>query len=110
MLAATVGPRLAARMLLTADWIPAHEAQAAGLVTTVVDGNEVLSAALELGRRLAGLPAAAVTATKRLLVEARRDGVSAALTRERAAGLEMYTEPAFRTAIARPGGPYRETT
>lgn len=99
-LAATVGPRMAARMLLTAEWIPAHDAQAAGLVTTVVDGDEVLPAALDLGRRIAGLPAAAVTATKRLLVEARRDGVSAALTRERAAGLDMYTEPAFKAALA----------
>lgn len=101
MLALTVGPRLAARMLLTGEWIPAPEAQAAGLVTTVVDGDAVLPTAVELAGRLANLPAAAVTATKRLLVEARREGVSAALTRERAAGLDMYTEPAFRRALDR---------
>jgi enoyl-CoA hydratase/carnithine racemase len=101
MLASTVGPRLAARMLLTGEWIAAQEAQAAGLVTTVVDGDAVLPAAIELARRGADLPASAVTATKRLLVEARREGVSAALTRERAAGLDMYTEPAFRRALDR---------
>ena len=101
MLASTVGPRLAARMLLTGEWIPAGEAQAAGLVTTVVDSDAVLPAAVELARRVADLPASAVTATKRLLVEARREGVSAARTRERAAGLDMYTEPAFRRALDR---------
>jgi enoyl-CoA hydratase/carnithine racemase len=68
MLAATIGPRLAARMLLTAEWIPAHEALTAGLVTAVVDGDEVLPHALLLARRLADLPASAVCATKRLLV------------------------------------------
>jgi len=105
MLATTVGPRLAARMLLTGEWILADEALSAGLVTTVVDGDRVLGVALDLARRLAALPAGAVTATKRLLVEARRGGVSAALTRERAAGLDMYGEPAFRSALARFDGP-----
>lgn len=99
MLAFTVGPRLAARMLLTGEWISAPEALSSGLVTAVVDGDQVLPAALDLAGRLAALPASAVTATKRLLVEARREGVSAALTRERAAGLDLYAEPAFRRAL-----------
>jgi enoyl-CoA hydratase/carnithine racemase len=101
LMALTVGPRLAARMLLTGEWIAAEEAHSAGLVTTVVDGDQVLPVALDLAGRLVALPAAAVTATKRLLVEARRDAVSAALIRERAAGLDMYAEPAFRSALAR---------
>jgi enoyl-CoA hydratase/carnithine racemase len=101
MMAVTVGPRLAARMLLIGEWIGADEALAGGLVTAVVAGDQVLPVALDLAHRLTALPAAAVTATKRLLVEARRDGVSAALARERAAGLDMYTEPAFRSALAR---------
>jgi enoyl-CoA hydratase/carnithine racemase len=101
MLAFTVGPRLAARMLLTGEWISAAEALSSGLVTAVVDGDQVLPAALDLAARLAALPASAVTATKRLLVEARREGVSAALTRERAAGLDLYAEPAFRRALDR---------
>ena len=101
MLAFTVGPRLAARMLLTGEWIAAAEAHSAGLVTSVVESARVLPAALELARRLADLPASAVTATKRLLVEARREGVGAALLRERAAGLGMYEDPAFRNALDR---------
>jgi len=101
MLAATVGPRMTARMLLTGEWIPAEEALAAGLVTTVVEGDQVLPVARDHARRLTSLPTAAVIATKRLLIEARRDGVSAAMARERVAGLEMYGDPSFRAALAR---------
>jgi enoyl-CoA hydratase/carnithine racemase len=100
MLPATVGPRLAARMLLLAEWITAGDALAAGLVSAVVEGDDVVPRATELARRLLALPASAVTATKRLLVEARRDAVSAAFARERAAGLDLYTAPAFRARLA----------
>jgi enoyl-CoA hydratase/carnithine racemase len=99
LLAATVGPRLAARMLLLGEWISAPEALEAGLVTTVTGADDVLPQATAIGRRLADLPRAAVAATKRLLVEARRDAVSAALARERAAGLELYKKSAFRAAL-----------
>lgn len=101
MLPATVGPRLAARMLLLAEWIDAGEALANGLVTMVVDGDQVLGRAGDIARRLVTLPAAALTATKQLLIEARRDAVTAAMARERAAGLATYTAPEFRGALAR---------
>src|SRR5581483_9028064 len=95
MLAATVGPRLAARMLLLGEWIPAAEARAAGLVTELVDSDDVARRAADIGRRFAALPAPAVAATKQLMVEARCNAVNAACARERAAGLDLYTTPRF---------------
>lgn len=100
MLAATVGPRLAARMLLLGEWIPAGEALAGGLVTELVDRDEVARRAADIGRRFAALPAPAVAATKRLLAEARCDAVNAACARERAAGLNLYATPRFQARIA----------
>jgi hypothetical protein len=41
-----------------------------------------------------------VAATKRLLIEARRDAVNAACARERAAGLALYATPPFQATIA----------
>jgi enoyl-CoA hydratase/carnithine racemase len=99
-LPALVGPRLAARMLLLGEWISAEEALDGGLVTEVVEPGDVLARALAIGGQLAALPRAAVVATKRLLVAARLDAVSAAFARERALGLALYTEPDFSTAVS----------
>jgi enoyl-CoA hydratase/carnithine racemase len=104
LLPAVVGPRLAARMLLLGEWITAAEALAGGLVTSVNAPGLALNEAVAVGKRLASLPPGAVSATKRLLVEARMDAVSAAFARERAAGLAMYRGPDFGAALSRFAG------
>lgn len=101
MLAATVGPRLAARMLLLGEWIGADEALACGLVTALAANDDVGPRAAEIARQLAALSLPAVTATKRLLSEARKDSANAACARERAEALALYTSPAFREVLAR---------
>ena len=57
----------ALELCLTGRLIDAHEASARGVVAEVVEG-EVVPRALELGRRIAGLPRDAVLETKRRAV------------------------------------------
>lgn len=99
-LPALVGPRLAARMLLLGEWIPADEALAGGLVTEVVAPPDVLARALTIGHQVAALPRAAVSATKQLIAAGRHDAVSAAFGRERRLGLALYTEPDFIASVS----------
>ena len=57
----------AAELLLTNRRLSAEEALAAGLVTRVLDDDELLAAADELARRLAGGPTLAYARVKKLL-------------------------------------------
>ncbi len=99
LLPLVVGPRMAARMLLLGDWITGEEAGACGFATnTVADGTALVEAGT-LARRLADLPAAAVSATKRLLVAARQEAVAGAAMRERLLGLPLYADLAQRAAV-----------
>jgi enoyl-CoA hydratase/carnithine racemase len=99
LLPLVVGPRMAARMLLLGDWITGEEAAACGLATTTVADGTALVEAATLARRLADLPAAAVSATKCLLVAARQEAVASATMRERLLGLPLYTDLAQRAAV-----------
>jgi 2-(1,2-epoxy-1,2-dihydrophenyl)acetyl-CoA isomerase len=66
-LAQLVGLRQALRILLTNPTLTAAEALDIGLITEVVDDNELLSRAEQLTAELATLPTRALSATKRLV-------------------------------------------
>jgi enoyl-CoA hydratase len=62
-----VGPTLAFEMMLTGRLVDAAEAHAAGLVLRVVPDGEVVNAALEVARQIAGNAAFAVKMTKSVM-------------------------------------------
>ena len=82
LLPALVGYRRAARILFTGDWIAGPEAVELGIAEACLEPEQVVAAALEAAARIAAGPPGAVRATKRLLLETRRDQVRAALARE----------------------------
>lgn len=84
LMPALLGPRLAARLLFTADWLHAQEPGAEGLLNEVVPPGAALSRALELAATIAALPRHSVESMKRLLVAGREDAVLRAFARERA--------------------------
>ena len=59
-----LGKAKAMELILTGRQMPAREAEAAGLVTRLVPREETVPAALELGARIAAMPALAVMAAK----------------------------------------------
>jgi enoyl-CoA hydratase/carnithine racemase len=64
-LARNVPRKQAMEMLLLGDMLPAEPAMAYGLINRVVPAGAALAAALELGDRIAGLPAATLAMGKR---------------------------------------------
>jgi enoyl-CoA hydratase/carnithine racemase len=77
-----MGPQVAAKHLLTGDWMSAEEAVAHGLALSRHAPEALLGEALGLAGRIAEAPMEAVRNTKRLLRAARADAVTAALDRE----------------------------
>lgn len=98
-LVATVGPRMAARMLLLGDWVSDELALESGLATELVDEGCALPRTLELARHIASSPPASVLATKRLLAEARREATTSALARERELLHALYGSDDNRAAV-----------
>lgn len=98
-LASRVGYQEAARLLLTCDWVDAEEAARIGLVWKVVPPQDLRSTTLELAHRIARHPHQSVTATKRLLLAAKADGVRAAFARELDSYALLLGGPANREAI-----------
>jgi enoyl-CoA hydratase/carnithine racemase len=86
LLPALVGPRRAAELLLSAEWIPAARAHALGLATSVLADAQVLGAALARAREIAQFPVSSLRETKRTLKAPQTAGLRAALDAE-AAGM-----------------------
>jgi enoyl-CoA hydratase/carnithine racemase len=59
-----IGPSMAAELLLTGDIIDGHEALRLGLVSRLVEPDELVPAAAKLAGRIAAMPPLAVAATK----------------------------------------------
>jgi enoyl-CoA hydratase/carnithine racemase len=78
----TIGHHRAAEMILLGLPFDAGHARELGLVTQVVSGRDVLSAAMETARTLAAKPAKALQAAKRLLKRSFREQVKAAMASE----------------------------
>jgi len=85
-----IGTARAMELVLTGRTMPAAEAHAAGLVTSVVPTDQVLSAALDLADRIAAMPPLAVRAAKRSVLAAAELPLSAGLRAEREAFFDLF--------------------
>lgn len=102
LLPATVGRRVAARMLLLGERLTANQALACGLVSAVVEGTDSLDAeSLSLAERLVSAGESAVRANTTILRQAAHSELVLAVARERRAIASRYRDPA---AALRPVG------
>ncbi|MBI3782319.1 MAG: enoyl-CoA hydratase/isomerase family protein [Deltaproteobacteria bacterium] len=82
LLPMVMGAQRAAEALLTARWLTATDAVESGLAMRALPDEDLLPAAMATARAIAVQPLAALRETKRLLVAARADALSAARRRE----------------------------
>jgi enoyl-CoA hydratase len=85
-----VGKARAMEMILTGRRMPAREAEAAGLVTTVVPAEATLGAALDLAGRISDQPPLAVRAAKQAILRAFELPLSAGLAHERQTFFSLF--------------------
>jgi enoyl-CoA hydratase/carnithine racemase len=78
-LQAAIGPRRAAELLFTAEWIGAARALETGIATAVLPDAELLAHAQAKAREIAAWPVNALQETKRTLLAAHRAGLERAL-------------------------------
>jgi enoyl-CoA hydratase/carnithine racemase len=95
-----MGNQRAALKLYTGDWITADEAVEFGLALRAVEPDALMRETMELARRIAKMPVASLSATKRVVVESRIDAVRAARAREDRAFTGMIGRPANMEAIS----------
>jgi enoyl-CoA hydratase/carnithine racemase len=95
-----MGNQRAALKLYTGDWITADEAVEFGLALQAVEPDDLMTLTMNLARRIAKMPVASLSATKRTVVESRIDAVRAARAREDRAFTGMIGRPANMEAIA----------
>jgi enoyl-CoA hydratase/carnithine racemase len=94
-----MGNQRAALKLYTGDWISADEAVECGLALQAVEPDELMNVTMEVARRIAKMPVASLSATKKIVVESRIDAVRAARAREDRAFTGMIGQPANMEAI-----------
>ena len=94
-----MGNQRAALKLYTGDWVTADEAVECGLALRAVAPDELMSETMDLARRIAKMPVASLSATKRVVIEGRIDAVRAARAREDRAFTGMVGRPANMEAI-----------
>ena len=85
-----IGKARAMELILTGRPMTAREAEAGGLVTSVVPTAATLDAALELAARIAAMPPLAVRAAKAAILAAAEVRLSEGLARERAAFFGLF--------------------
>ncbi len=95
-----VGAQNAARLLLTAERVPAEEACRMGLVMEVVDQGCARERAIALVHRLADNPRASVAAIKKALREVKKARRGEALERERDIFAELWGGDAHEAALS----------
>jgi enoyl-CoA hydratase/carnithine racemase len=94
-----MGNQRAALKLYTGEWITADEAVEYGLALRAVEPDQLMTETMDLARRIAKMPVASLSATKRVVVEGRIDAVRAARAREDRAFTGMIGKPANMEAI-----------
>lgn len=77
-----IGPARAFEMMLTGDEVGGEEAAQWGLVNRVVEPAQLLPEAMALATRIANGPAVAMELTKRLVLDATREGLERQLQNE----------------------------
>jgi enoyl-CoA hydratase/carnithine racemase len=100
LLSALIGHRQAVDVLFESDFISAERAVELRIATHLCEPAELLPAAREHARRLALKPLGSVRWTKRLLLAARQDQVTAAREREDATFLRRIGSPENVEAVS----------
>ncbi len=95
-----VGRQNAAWLLMSAEWVSAHEALEMGLVLEVCDPDELLVRARQRAEILAARPISSLIAVKRTMTAPQRQAIAAARERENAAFEELMGGPANLEALA----------
>lgn len=95
-----LGRQNATWLLMSSEWVDAHEAREMGLAWKVVPDGEVVAVALDHARRLAVHPLSSLTASKRLLAATFARGVTEGRARENLAFDTLLSAPESRAAVA----------
>lgn len=82
LLPRVVGLRRAQEIILSNRRVPSDEAERIGIVTRIVDGEQLLASGAELAAKLVAEPVAAFGAVRRLLLESYDSTLEAQLERE----------------------------
>lgn len=94
-----VGLRRAGELLLSAEWLDADAAMTQGLATAVYPSDQLLGRTIERAEVMAAWPVSSLQATKRTMLDARRDAVVAGIEREMAAMTELVMGPENLEAV-----------
>ena len=94
-----MGRQRASLSLLTSDWIPAEEAVATGLAVKQCSPDTLVAETLELATRIAAKSLPSLMATKRLLLDAEREGITRARRLENEAFAELLSLPNARDGV-----------
>ena len=95
-----IGWQETAHLFYTAGWIDAARAVEIGLALRVVAPEKLQDEIMAIAAEIAAMPVDSLVATKRLLLDARLEGIRAARAREDTAFAELLRGPASREAIA----------
>ena len=94
-----VGPQKAAELLFTGDWISADEAVEFGIASKRLPDDDLLPSIRAVAQKIAVQPLTTLQHNKRLLRDARKDALSAAIGREREVAKVCVGSPENREAI-----------
>jgi enoyl-CoA hydratase/carnithine racemase len=94
-----MGRQRAAVSLFTSDWISADDAVATGLAVQKSSPGSLVDDAMELATRVASKSLPSLMATKRLLLDAEREGIVRARTLENQAFAELLALPNAKDGV-----------
>ena len=94
-----MGRQWAALSLFTADWISAQEAVATGLAVRQCSPDTLVAETLELAIRIAAKSLPSLMATKRLLLDAEREGIARSRRLENESFAELLQLPHARDGV-----------
>jgi enoyl-CoA hydratase/carnithine racemase len=94
-----MGRQRASLSLLTSDWVSAEDAVATGLAVQRCRPNTLVDETMELATRIASKSLPSLMATKRLLLDAEREGIARARELENQAFAELLALPNARAGV-----------
>jgi enoyl-CoA hydratase/carnithine racemase len=94
-----MGRERASLSLFTSDWISAEDAVATGLAVQQCRPEMLVGEAMEVAARIASKSLPSLMATKRLLLDAEREGISRARQLENQAFAELLALPNARDGV-----------
>jgi enoyl-CoA hydratase/carnithine racemase len=94
-----MGRQRAALSLYTSDWISAEDAVATGLAVQQCRPDALVDETIEMATRIASKSLPSLMATKRLLLDAEREGIARARTLENQAFAELLALPNAKDGV-----------